>query len=399
MHLQRYYGRDRDTSRSGTFRAISQSRRDTQTFPLATTISYQILFFNLLKAKGTHSFFLFLYKGFVELEDNGDRKQDTSSSTNCSHEVGNDGESSNAHSTKSSSGRNVPIQNMNEGRVTVSLHDHLSISQLLGNIASRGSRNLNPSLTEQSTGCQDEGEVKDSMERIVDDFSEGAGWRNIVSNATHWNFLSRASLDILPLAQKTDQDIGRGTVVQELGDKVQVGDKGCLEDDGHVGSVEQLDRVGSILTTVLLVLDGKVDTPTLEIDDNHKDQDSREKVGQVGKILTVECLTKSSNFIITGDKKMEESNDSTFELSSTSCVDGGRTERLPDNGFTNVGSNEKRDTGSKTIPLLQKLVESKDNQTSAEKLKDNQDGVTGTDGSKITVHSTDNIGNRFAERD
>ena len=125
------------------------------------------------------------------------------------------------------------------------------------------------------------------MERIVNDFRKRGRRGNIVSDSSDRYLLSHASFDILPLAEKTDQDIGRGTVVQKLGDKVQVGNKGRLKDDRHVRCVEQLDRVVSLLSTVLLILDRKIDTPSLEVDHNDKDQDGRQKIGQVGKILTV----------------------------------------------------------------------------------------------------------------
>jgi len=57
----------------------------------------------------------------------------------------------------------------------------------------------------------------------------------------------------------------------------------------------------------------------------------------VGQFLTVEGLTNGANFVITCDKKMKKSNDSTLELSSTSSVDGSWTEGFPHD----VRSNEK----------------------------------------------------------
>ena len=104
----------------------------------------------------------------------------------------------------------------------MSLHDHLVVTELLGNITSRGSRNLNPGLTEESTGSQNEGKVEDGMERIVNDFRKGSRRRNVVGDSSDGDLLSHGSFDILPLSEKTNQDIGRGTVVQKLGDKVQV---------------------------------------------------------------------------------------------------------------------------------------------------------------------------------
>ena len=125
-----------------------------------------------LEAEGPHTFPLFLDEGFIKLEDNGDRQQNTSSCTDGTHEVSNDGEGSDAHSTERSSSRNVSVENVDKGRVTVPLHDHLVITKLFGNITSRGSGNLNPRLAEESTSSQDESQVKDSMERVVDNLCE-----------------------------------------------------------------------------------------------------------------------------------------------------------------------------------------------------------------------------------
>lgn len=171
-----------------------------------------------------------------------------------------------------------------------------------------------------------------------------------------------------------------------------------MKDDRHVGGVEELDRVVSLLATVLLVLDRKIDTPSLEVDDNDKDQNGSHKIGQVGKILTVKRLTKSANLVVTGDEKMEKRNDGTLKLSTATGVDSGRTEGLPDNGFANVGGNEERNTRSKSISLLKELIESKDNKTSAEELGNDQNGISGTDRTKVTVHSTNNVSNSFTSR-
>lgn len=55
--------------------------------------------------------------------------------------------------------------------------------------------------------------------------------------------------------RETHQQVARVAVVQELAKEVEVGHKRRLKDDGHVGRVEQLDRVGTLLAPVLLVLD------------------------------------------------------------------------------------------------------------------------------------------------
>jgi len=340
---------------------------------------------------------LFLNEVLVKSEDDSDGEKNTRTASNSSHEIGNNRQRTNAHSTEGSSGGNVSVQDVDQSGVTVSLHYHLVVTKLLGNITGRRSGNFDPGLTEESASRQDESKVENGVERIVHDFRERSRRGDVVSNTSDRDLLSHGTFDILPLSKKTDQYIGRGTVVQKLGDKVQVGDKSSLKDDGHVRCVEELDRVVSLLPTVLLVLDRKIDTPSLEVDDNDENQKGSQKVGQVGKVLAVEGLTKSLHLVGTSDEKMEESDDGTLEFGSSTGVDGSGTEGLPNDGFANVGGDENGNTRSKTISLLQKLVEGKDNQTGTEKLEDDQNGVTGTNGTEISVHSTGNISDGFTE--
>mmetsp|Transcript_66406 Transcript_66406/g.185620 ORF Transcript_66406/g.185620 Transcript_66406/m.185620 type:complete len:379 (+) Transcript_66406:578-1714(+) len=288
---------------------------------------------------------------------------------------------------------------MDQSRVTVSLHYHLVVTKLLGNVTGRGSRHFNPSLTEKSTSGKDEGQVENSMERIVDDLGERRGRRNVVSDSTDGDLLPSAAFCVLPLSEKTNQNIGWSSVVQKLGNKVQVGNQSSLKDDGHVGSVEKLDGVVSLLSSVLLVLDGKINTPSLEINDNNKDQNSCQKVGQVGKILAVKSLAKRADLIVTGDEKVEKRNDSSLELGTATSINGGGAEGLPDDVFTNVGGDKERNTRSKSISLLEELVKGKHNQTSAKKLGNDQKSISSTDGSEVSVHSTDNVGDGFTGSD
>ena len=52
----------------------------------------------------------------------------------------------------------------------------------------------------------------------------------------------------------THQEVPSVAVVQELAEEVEVRHESSLEDNGHVGRVEQLDRVGPLLPPVLLIL-------------------------------------------------------------------------------------------------------------------------------------------------
>jgi hypothetical protein len=57
---------------------------------------------------------------------------------------------------------------------------------------------------------------------------------------------------------------------------------------------------------------------------------------------------------------MEKGNDCTFKLGSSASVDGVGRECLPDDVFTNVGSDKERDTGSETVALGEEFIEEHD---------------------------------------
>lgn len=203
----------------------------------------------------------------------------------------------------------------------------------------------------------------------------------------------------MPLAQEPDQDVGGGAVVQELRNKVQVADQSRLQDDGHVGRVEELDGVRALLSSELLVLDGQVDAPPLEVNDNDKHQDRRHQVGQVGQVLPVQRLAEGPDLVGPGDEQVEERDDGALELGPAPRVDGGGGEGLPDDGLANVGGNEERNAGAEPVPLLEQLVERQHNQPGAEELGDDEDGVPCPDRSEVPVHSRDDVGDGLSDRD
>lgn len=53
-----------------------------------------------------------------------------------------------------------------------------------------------------------------------------------------------------PGTEQIDQEVATEACGKHLGDDIQVGDEGGLQDDGDVGGVEQFDGVGVVLTTV-----------------------------------------------------------------------------------------------------------------------------------------------------
>lgn len=89
-----------------------------------------------------------------------------------------------------------------------------------------------------------------------------------------------------------------------------------------------------MLTTSTLGTDRENNPESLEVDDDEEDDHSRQQIGHIRKILSVECLLQSPGFVRPCEQKVKERNDSSLELSSTATVDRGRAKRLPDDGLT-----------------------------------------------------------------
>jgi hypothetical protein len=119
------------------------------------------------------------------------------------------------------------------------------------------------------------------VEGVVDDLGKARGGRDVIGDASDGDGGS-SSFGILPFSQNPHQDVGGSAIVQQLTDKVQIADEGGLEDDGHVGSVKQFDGIGTLLSSIFLVLHGKDDPPSLEVNDHDKDKEGGGQIRQIG---------------------------------------------------------------------------------------------------------------------
>lgn len=54
---------------------------------------------------------------------------------------------------------------------------------------------------------------------------------------------------------------------------------------------------------------------------------------------------------------------------TSASVDSGRAKGLPDDGFTDIGSDEERNTRSETVALLEKLIQEQHYQTCDKELQ------------------------------
>jgi len=113
-----------------------------------------------------------------------------------------------------------------------------------------------------------------------------------------------------------------------------------LENDWDIAGIEELDGVGACHSSCEFILDWNIDSETLEEDDDGEDYDGSEEVGDVGELLSVEGFFEGSDFVVSGDKKVDESYESSFELRPACCCDRCWGERFPNNGFTDIGGNK-----------------------------------------------------------
>jgi len=127
---------------------------------------------------------------------------------------------------------------------------------------------------------------------------------------------------ILPLSEKTDDEIASELSGEDLGEEVDVGDESSLENDWDVGGVEKLDGVWLSETSHLLAAQGELDSEALEVDDDEHDNDCGDQVAKVWSVLSVEGLFDTVELVWLGQEEVEESDDGTLELGSLVGSDG-----------------------------------------------------------------------------
>lgn len=277
-------------------------------------------------------------------------------------------------------------------------HDESLVLELLGDVSWAGAGNLNPGLREDGAGDEHVGNVDGGVDRVEERLSEVQWRRHVVCDTGSSKELGRSLLS-LPDTEKTDEKVLREARVEHLGDEEDVGRQGGLQHNWHVRGVKEADWVGSASATLAGRLDWDLHTETLEVDDSGEDEEGRDQVHDVGEVLAVERLLESALLVGPGEEEVEESNDRSLELWSTTGVDGGGRERLPDDRLANVGSNEQRDTASKSVSLLEKLIEEDNNKTSHNQLKDEEEDNASAEIRWLSVKTGEDIHGGLSHRE
>ena len=110
-----------------------------------------------------------------------------------------------------------------------------------------------------------------------------------------------------------------------------------MQHDRHVGSVEELNGIGSTLSTEPVGLDGDLNTEALKVDNSGESNGGGNEIRDVGEASAPESLAESAALVIPGEEEVEEGNEGTLEFWSTAGVDSGGREGLPDDGLASVG--------------------------------------------------------------
>ena len=185
---------------------------------------------------------LLLFFGYLleEGEDDGDSEHDTSTRSDGSHEVSKDAKSTNADSSKGSSDVDVASKVSNHGLLAHSLNRHVVLQEVGDNIPWRRSADINPYAREEGAGAHDKGGIEERVEGISLDVEPVPWGRDVVGETSNGGGVA-GHVKLLPLSEEADEEVALELAVEHLGEEVEVGDEGGLEDDWNVGGVEELD--------------------------------------------------------------------------------------------------------------------------------------------------------------
>ena len=100
------------------------------------------------------------------------------------------------------------------------------------------------------------------MEWISLDVKPVSWWTDVVGETSDWSRVS-SHVKLLPFSEEAHEEVTLELSVENLGEEVQVGDESGLENDWDVGGVEELDWEWLGESTDLSVLEGQLDTESL----------------------------------------------------------------------------------------------------------------------------------------
>jgi hypothetical protein len=328
--------------------------------------------------------------------DDRHSQQNTRATAQCPHHITRHRQSANTSTSKCGSRGNNTLEFLVHALLTVPGHNESLILELFGDIARCGARDFDPGLAEEGTCDDDEGDVDDRVNGVEEGFFDVVGRGHIVCDSTGGVKLRR-SFTGLPGADELDEEVVGEAGIEHLGNHEDVGCQRGLQHDGHVGGVEESDRVGAAHATLSGGFYGDFDAEALQVDDGREDCKGGKQVHDVGQVLAVEGLAKRAKLVGPGDEEMEEGDDGAFEFFAAAGVDGGGREGLPDDRLADIGGNEERDTRAQTVAFLQKLIEENDDKASKDKLHNEEETDARAEIAGLTVQASEDEHASLAE--
>ena len=284
-------------------------------------------------------------------------QQDARATPSRPHEIAQHRQGSDRHASQPRSRGDVPVKHRLHGLdgpllVLLDLvflhrpceHDRLLLAQmLLGDLLRRSARDHDPQAGEQGADGQHVHDVKHGAERIHHHFLDVTRSRNVVRHASGWaRPACRASL-VGPYPEQTHERVVGHAPEHELGEEEQVCHESPLQDDGHVGGVEETDAERFRVLHGPLLLDyvsRDRDPPALQPHDQEEYDCGRKDRRQVGEMRPEECHVEGLQLIGPGPEEMHHRDEGPVDLRAVADIDGLWREEVPHDVLAGAGGNE-----------------------------------------------------------
>lgn len=99
------------------------------------------------------------------------------------------------------------------------------------------------------------------------------------------------------MTQQSDEEVTLEISVENLWKEVKVGYKCSLQNNWNVWGVEQFDWVWSESSSDFVIFDWNINLESLEIDHNQEDQNSGQKICQIGEWISENSWLEGSYLV------------------------------------------------------------------------------------------------------
>jgi len=346
--------------------------------------------------EGVCTLFFFLGNLLEVLIDDCNGEEDTCSWSNSSHKICENWQSTNTASTEGGSSWDVSVQVFDHRVFSESFNDEILVHELSCNVSGARSWDIDPNSGEEGTWGQDEYGVDEGVDWVLLDVIKALWRTDVVCKSTNWCLMS-SHVVVLPFSEESNDEVSSELTGKDLSEEVNVWNECGLQNDWNVWGIEKLDWVWLLESSHFSAAQAEFNSPSLEVDNDEHNNDGGDQVAKVWSVLPVECLLESIEFVWLGKQEMESGNNSSLEFGSLISSNGDWREWFPEDSLADVGGDKEWNTWSKSIALLEKLIEHKNHESSKEELSNDQNGSDKSKFSNWSVHAWKKISKCFTE--